>query len=399
MYKRSLEKIILDYTRFPVIALLGPRQSGKTTLALNTFKNHVYASCEDPKTRDLALADPEKFLQLHENNHGLIIDEFQHVPALLSCIQVIVDSKKRPGYFVLTGSQNFLMNQAINQSLAGRVGILTLLPLSIDELQTNNLLAESVDQIMLNGFYPRIYHENFPPTQLYPAYIQTYVERDVRQLAQVGDLHAFKKFMKLCAGRIAQLLNLSELAGVCGISVPTAQRWISILEASYIIFLLQPYFNNFNKRLTQAQKIYFYDTGLACNLLDIESPERLASDRLRGNIFENFIIADINKQYLNSGKQAPSYFWRDKNGRIEVDCIIDEGRVLFPIEIKSGEKVALDFFTNLKKWNELVHEASPETITGTSYLIYGGEKTQAWDDWSIIGWRDAGKLVELIKKN
>lgn len=395
MIKRDLEATLHDYSRFPVIALLGPRQSGKTTLAIETFKNHAYTSLEDFKTRELAQEDPEKFLRLHENEHGIIIDEFQHVPKILSQIQLEVDSKKRPGYFVLTGSHNFLMNQAISQSLAGRVGILTLLPLSLNELQASNRMPMTVDEVIFNGFYPRIYAETFPPVQLYPSYIQTYIERDVRQLSHVGDLNTFKKFVKLCAGRVGQSLNLSELANVCGMSVPTMQRWISILEASYIIFLLQPYAHNFNKRITRHPKMYFYDTGIVCNLLDIESPERLALDRLRGSIFENFIIADLYKQYYNVGKQPPIYFWRDKNGSIEVDCIIDEARRLFPIEIKSSESVSLDFFTSLTKWNALAQSAA--IPLGKSYIMYGGQKSQGSSDWATIGWKDIGLFVKQMR--
>src|SRR5438477_7268709 len=233
MFKRDLEAALHDHSRFPVIAILGPRQSGKTTLAIQAFKNYVYVSLEHVKTREFAQGDPEKFLQFYENEYGIIIDEFQHVPEILSYIQINVDAKKRPAYYILTGSHNFLMNQAISQSLAGRVGILTLLPFSLGELNDNNLTAASVDEVMFNGFYPRIYDEQFPPAQLYPSYIQTYIERDVRQLSHVADLNTFKKFVKLCAGRVGQLLNLSELANACGMSVPTMQRWISILEASY----------------------------------------------------------------------------------------------------------------------------------------------------------------------
>ncbi len=394
MIKRSLEAILREFTRFPVIAILGPRQSGKTTLAIETFKNYVYVSFEHIKTRELAQADPETFLKMHANEHGIIIDEFQYVPEILSYIQVDVDSKKRPGYYILTGSHNFLMNQAISQSLAGRVGILTLLPFALAELNDAQLTPATVDELMFNGFYPRIYDEQFPPDQLYPSYIQTYVERDVRQLSNVGDLNTFRKFIKLCAGRVGQILNLSELANACGMSVPTMQRWISILEASYIIFLLQPYANNFNRRIIHHPKIYFYDTGLVCNLLDIESPERLAVDRLRGNIFENFIIADLRKQYCNKGKQPPLYFWRDKNGSIEVDCIIEQSRMLFPVEIKSSETVALDFFSNLKKWNALANVALIDV--GKSYIVYGGEKSTGWEGWAAIGWKDVGRLIDQL---
>jgi len=395
MFKRDLENTLREYSRFPVIALLGPRQSGKTTLAIETFKRHVYVSLEDVKTRELAEGDPERFLKFYENEFGIIIDEFQHVPAILSYIQLSVDSKKRPGYYVLTGSHNFLMNQAITQSLAGRVGILTLLPFSLGELNDNNLTPESVDETIFNGFYPRIYDEKFPPEQLYPSYIQTYIERDVRHLSNIGDLNTFKKFIKLCAARVGQLLNLTEIANACGVSAPTIQRWLSILEASYIVFLLQPYANNFNRRIIHHPKIYFYDTGIVCDLLSIESPERLSVDRLRGNIFENFVIADLYKQYCNKGKQPPLYFWRDKNGTIEVDCIIEQSRTLFPVEVKSGEAISLDYFTNLKKWNALAQEALLDV--GKSYIVYGGQKSQGWDDWGAVGWRDMARLIEQIK--
>ncbi|MCB9492716.1 MAG: ATP-binding protein [Epsilonproteobacteria bacterium] len=396
MFKRDLEKILLEYTKFPVVAILGPRQSGKTTLAQATFNNYTYVSLEDLKTRELALEDPQNFLAMHENEHGIIIDEFQNVPDILSQIQIIVDQKKRPGYFVLTGSQNFLMNQAISQSLAGRVGILTLLPLSLHELNSNNLLTPDVNQTIINGFYPRIYDESFSPSQLYPSYIQTYVQRDVRQLSHVGDLNAFIKFIKLCAGRIGQILNMSEIAGVCGISTPTAQRWLSILQASYIIFLLQPYFNNFNKRQTSAPKLYFFDTGIACSLLDITSADRLGVDRLYGNMFENFIIADLYKQYYTVGKQPPVYFWRDKNGRLEVDCIIEEERTIFPVEIKSGKTIASDFFTNLKEWSQLAQKNNLDL--GTNFIVYGGQQSRTWDNWATIGYQDAGVLLEKYLK-
>lgn len=394
MFKRALTAELKAYRQFPVIALLGPRQSGKTTLAKNTFKKHVYTSFEDLQTRTLAQQDPRKFLQAHENKHGIIIDEFQLVPDILSYIQLEVDEKKRPGYFVLTGSQNFLMNQAISQSLAGRVGILTLLSLSIEEIISNKLSKNvTADICMFNGGYPRIYNEKLAPTRLYPSYIQSYMERDVRQLTNVGDLRSFQRFMQLCAGRIGQQLNTSELAGVCGISVSTAQRWISILEASYILFLLQPHFENFNKRLTKTPKIYFYDIGLACALLGIESPEILALHPLRGHLFESFILADLCKQYFNIGKRPPVYFWRDLNGRLEVDGIIEDGLKLFPIEIKSGQTVSSDFFSSLTQWITLAKK-DPES----GYVVYGGDLIQDRSSGHLMGWKAAGTLIKEIRK-
>lgn len=393
MFKRELKATIARYKKFPAIALLGPRQSGKTTLAKETFKTHRYTSFEDPATRELAERDPRKFFANNENKHGIIIDEFQHVPQILSYIQLEADEKDRPGYFVLTGSQNFLMNQAITQSLAGRVGILTLLPLSLHELTANKLIAKkSVDDIIFSGGYPRLYAKKFTPQELYPSYIQSYVERDVRQLTAVGDLRSFQRFMQLCAGRIGQQLNLSELSSACGISVSTVQRWISILEASYVLFLLPPYFKNFNKRLTKSPKLYFYDTGLACSLLGIESPEQLALHHLRGNIFESFIIADLCKQYFNVGKRPPLYYWRDLNGRLEVDCIIEEGLSLVAIEIKSGETFSYDFFDNLQEWSALA-----ETDPKHNYVIYGGDFVQSRAAGNIRGWKSAGDFVKKMR--
>jgi predicted AAA+ superfamily ATPase len=330
-----------------------------------------------------------------ENPNGIIIDEFQHVPDILSYIQLDVDAKKRPGYFILTGSQNFLMNQAITQTLAGRVGILTLPPLSLHEMKQNNLLNnKELDEIIFNGGYPKLYSENLTPAHIYPSYVQTYIERNVRQLTNIGDLKSFQKFIQLCAGRIGQLLNLSEIAGVCGISVSTTQRWISILEASYILFFLQPYFKNFNKRLTKSPKIYFYDTGLACSLLGIDTSKILTLHTMRGNIFENFIIADIAKQYFNIGKRPPIYFWRDLNGRIEIDCIIEEALKLYPIEIKSGETIAKDYFNGLQEWNNISN-----TEPNNNYLIYGGNLKQERSVGNIIGWKNIGDFVEKIRNN
>lgn len=393
MFKRDLENILSEYIKFPVVAILGPRQSGKTTLVQKFFKDYTYLSFEDLETRNLAQDDPKKFLSIHENPKGIIIDEFQNVPDILSYIQIEVDSKKRPGYFILTGSQNFLMNQAISQSLAGRVGILTLPPLTIHEMKQSDLLnSENSDDVMFTGGYPRIYSEKLKPEVVYPSYIQSYVERDVRQLTNVGDIRSFQRFMQLCAARVGQQLNLSELASVCGVSVSTSQRWISILDASYIIFLLQPYFKNYNKRITKTPKIYFYDTGLACSLLGIESSKILGLHPLRGNIFENFIIADIAKQYLNVGKRPPIYFWRDLNGRLEVDCVIEEGLNLFSLEIKSSETIASDYFNNLKQWNKI-----SETDVVNNYLIYGGDLEQERSYGNVLGWKSIKDFVQKIR--
>lgn len=399
MFTRLLQKTLKLYAKFPALAILGPRQSGKTTLAQKAFPKHAYISFENPLVREFAANEPERFLETHRNNHGIIIDEFQYVPQILSYIQLEIDAKKKKNYFILTGSQNFLANQAITQSLAGRVGILNLQPLSLAELAKNKILLDDPAQVVFNGFYPRLYYEHFDPERLYPSYVQTYIERDVRQIVNVGDLGTFQKFLQLCAARIGNPLNLSDLATVCGISPTTARRWISLLEASYIIFLLEPHFNNFNKRLTKMPKLYFYDTGLACSLLRITSAKDLAIHPFWGSLFECCIIADLAKQYYNRGSRPPLYFWRDKNGRLEIDCLIDEGGRLFPIEIKAGSAITSDFFTGLSTWNELAYGAKPQTDPAPStFLVYGGKDRQSRLKGVAVPWDESGMLVDEIYK-
>ncbi len=393
MFLRDFEDVLLKYTKFPVIGILGPRQSGKTTLSKKVFKSYTYVSFEDPDIRNLAKEDPRQFLRIYENSYGIIIDEFQYVPEILSYIQLDVDEKQRPGYFILTGSQNFLMNTAITQSLAGRIGILTLLPLSIHELKENAILAHTTENAIYDGGYPRIFDQHIAPDKFYPSYIQSYIERDVRSLVNVGDLMTFDKFLRLCAGRIGQQVNFVELGAVCGISNVTAQRWLSILQASYVIFLLPPHFNNYNKRLTKSPKLYFYDTGLACSLLNIDSPESLAHNSFKGSLFECFIVADIYKQYFNIGKKPPVYYWRDLNGRLEIDCIIEQSQELYPIEIKSGETVASNFFDGIETWNEMASRP-----LGSGYVVYGGDLVQERSKGHVIGWKAAGTLVEQLRK-
>lgn len=387
--RRDLQNALSRMSKFPVIALLGPRQSGKTTLVQHFFKNHTFLSFEKPSTREFAKTDPEGFLREYENEHGLIIDEFQYVPEFLSYIQLAVDEKKRSSYFVLTGSQNFLMNSAITQSLAGRVGILTLLPFSLHELTEHKLLPERSQELVLKGGYPRIYTEAIDSFDLYSSYIHTYVERDVRQLLNVGDLHTFQTFLGLCAGRIGQEVNLTELASSCGITAPTAKRWISLLEASYIIFLLKPYFNNFNKRLTKRPKLYFYDTGLAATLLQLTSTSSLAVSPFKGPLFENLIISDLVKQFYNQGHWPSLYFWRDTNGRIEVDCLINKDGKLIPVEIKSSETITSSFFDSLASWNE-ISKTSPED----NYIIYAGDEQQKRKHGNVLSWKKVGTFLE-----
>lgn len=388
MIKRQSAHDISESARyFPVLAIVGPRQSGKTTIAQMIFKNHIYLSLEDLDVRAAAAKDPRTFLIANHNKHGIIIDEFQYVPELLSYIQTIVDKEQQPGYFILTGSQNFLINQAITQSLAGRVSIHTLLPFSIHELAANKLLPSEIETMLYKGCYPAIYSKNIEPTRLYKNYFQTYVERDVRQLAQIGDLSTFQIFITLCANRIGQLLNLTALGNECGISDNTVKRWLSILEASYIIFLLRPHHTNFGKRLVKMPKLYFYDPGLACYLLKIKQ-EEMSYHPNKGNLFEGLIIADILKHYYNNGKIPDIYFWRDKTGH-EIDCIIQKGSKLIPIEIKSARTTNERFFEGIEYWHKIAPQQSSE-----SFIVYAGASKQVRIYKNLISWQSVDKIFE-----
>ncbi len=385
---RKMSENIQKFKKFPVIAILGPRQSGKTVFTKKYFPEHIFVSFEQEAVRQEAVQDPEKFFKKYDNQHGIIIDEFQYVPEILSQIKFLSDEYNRPGYFILTGSSNFLMNQHISQSLAGRVGILTMLPLSINELQQAKQLP-SLDDLILQGGYPRMYQEKFAPDDFYPSYIHSYVERDVRQLTKVIDLYQFQRFMKLCAARVGQLLNFSDLAVNCGISVKTAENWISILQASYVIFLLQPYHVNFNKRVIKQAKLYFYDTGVASSLLELKDTHSLSHSYMYGHLFENLIITDLIKQYYVRGTQPPLYFWRDKNGRIEVDCLINQGYRLIPIEIKSSMTMRNEYFDGLLQFQEISKE-----ILSKNYVIYAGDTTEQRNPGMMISWKNIGNFID-----
>jgi predicted AAA+ superfamily ATPase len=392
MFKRDLQEVIQRLaSKFPVLLIIGPRQSGKTTLVRETFKNYNYVLLEYLDEREYAQSDPRGFLKKYSNEYGLIIDEVQHAPGLLSYIQGIVDEQNKPGYFVLTGSQDFSVNQAITQSLAGRVGIITLLPLSVHELKDNHLLAPTIEQAVFTGGYPRVYNQVIAPTDFYPSYIHTYVERDVRQMINIVDLDAFQKFIRLCAGRTGQVLNLTSLGNDCGVSHNTAKAWISILEASYIVFLLQPYHTNFNKRLIKSPKLYFYDSGLACSLLRIKSADELSDHYNKGGLIEGFIIADLYKQYYHGGQEPALSFWRDSTGH-EIDCVIEESDRLVPIEIKAGETFSPRFFDALSYWkNDVVKD---EDMQG--FVVYGGNQEQTRSQGEVVSWKNVGDLLKRI---
>jgi len=381
MIKRNLQKKLIYLSKkFPVITLTGPRQSGKTTLVKNSFPKKKYISLEDSDNRIFATEDPRGFLQTYEN---AIIDEAQKVPDLFSYIQTKVDEKNIPGQYILTGSQNFLLFEKITQSLAGRVAVLKLLPFSYSELENSTII--NYEYYLYNGFYPRIYDMKIQPEDFYPNYIQTYIERDVRMIRNIGDLGKFQLFLKLCAGRVGQLLNISSLANECGISRTTTSAWISILEASYIIFLLKPHHKNFNKRLVKMPKLYFYDTGLVSYLLGIRSIEQITTHYSRGALFESFIISEFFKKIYNLGREPNFYFWRDKIGN-EVDVIIEKGEDLIPIEIKSGRTITKDYFKGLNYWKKI------SDFTSKGIVIFGGTTTQQREKNNILPWNKMDKL-------
>lgn len=388
MIKRTAHETILRLAKgFPVVAITGPRQSGKTTLAKSAFPEKPYLTLEDPDTCALAERDPRGLLAHYPE--GVIIDEAQRAPLLFSYLQGFVDEQLVPGKYVLTGSQQFGLLSGITQSLAGRVGLVQLLPFSLNELASSGKLPDDLDRLMLTGMYPPLYDREFESADWFPAYVNTYIERDVRQLINVRDLSTFQRFVRMCAARTGQLLNLSSLASDCGITHNTAAAWISVLEASYIIYLLRPHFNNLNKRLIKAPKLYFLDTGLAAWLIGIREMEHLAFHAQRGALFENMVVTEFLKGRFNLGVVPDLYFWRDSKG-LEVDLLLDDGMNLNPVEIKSGRTVAADFMTSLKKWC---------TLSGTpdrpASLIYGGDREFTDQNVAIIPWKKLGELSFL----
>ena len=363
-------------TLYPIVLLTGPRQSGKSTLLRKKFPEYQYVSLEDLDNRAFALDDPRGFLGTYPDK--TIIDEAQYAPNLFSYLQTHVDLANREGMYILSGSQNFQLMQQISQSLAGRVAILELLPFSREELKTAGILPQTVEDEIFMGAYPRLFDKGIPPTEYYPYYIRTYVERDVRQLKNVSDLGLFVKFIKLCAGRIGQLLNYSSLANDCGIAVSTAQAWLSLLETSYIVHLLKSDYNNFSKRLIKSPKLYFYDTGLACSLLEIKNAKQIDSHYLKGGLFENFVINGFLKRAFNKGETPQLSFWRDSKGN-EVDLLETVEGQQFAYEIKSGKTYSTDYAQSLKYWAGL-SSADAEHCN----IVYGGEKTMEMSDFNLL---------------
>lgn len=383
MIRRFIDQKILELKdKYPVISITGPRQSGKTSLSKALFPDYEYHNLENLDTLALAKTDPRSFLGLGTGKR-FIIDEIQKMPELLSYIQVEVDERKIDGQFVITGSQNFAIAEGISQSLAGRVANFTLLPLSYKELEASEYAAKfnSTKEIILRGFYPRPLVKNISASDFYSDYLSTYIERDVRQIKNIGDLSNFQRFLQLVAGRVGQLVNLSSLANDVGVSYKTIESWLSILEASYIVFLLQPYYENFGKRVTKSPKIYFYDTGLLAHLLKINSLEELESHFAYGQIFENLVITEIYKQNVNARRNETLYFWRDSNG-VEIDLIIDSGLQKTGIEIKSAQTFNSDMLKNFDSW---LSADSKSQIT--TQLVYDGEQEQQVGEHELVNWR------------
>ncbi len=370
MIRRDAEEKLRVLARgFPAVSVIGPRQSGKTTLVRSVFPDKPYVLLEDPDTRAFAEEDPRGFLAQF-GQHGAVIDEVQRVPDLFSYLQGVLDRPGGPGRFILTGSQNFLLMARISQSLAGRTGILRLLPLSMQEIARAGITVEGYEDYLYSGFFPRLYSTPVQPADFYASYVQTYLERDLRQLKQVQNLSAFQAFMKMCAYRNGQVVNYSSLAHDCGITHNTAKEWLSLLETSGLIAFIRPHHKNFHKRLVKMPKLYFTDTGLAAHLAGIPGPDTLLYHPLKGGLFESLIVSEFLKYRFNQGKEANLYFWRDQHGH-EVDCIIEPGgKNPVPVEMKSGRTVNNDFFDEIRYWNTLSGN-TPDR----SFVVYGGEES------------------------
>ena len=377
------------FEQYPFVTVTGPRQSGKTTLCRAAFPGLDYANLEAPDQRDFAESDPRGFLA--QFDEGAIIDEVQHVPALMSYLQVIADERNCNGLFVLTGSEQFRLSETINQSLAGRTALLRLLPFSLEERRRAGA-SSAVDDILYSGFYPRILDQGLNPTQALGDYFETYVERDVRRLGAIRNLSNFRRFVRLCAGRVGQLVNLRSLGADAGVSHTTAREWLTVLETSYIVFQLPPYYANIRKRLVKSPKIYFYDVGLAAYLMGIENAEQVSTHPLRGSLFENAVIAEALKHRFNRGNQPNLYFFRDAKG-LECDLLYPAGHGVAAFEVKSGATISSDYFHSLHRVAEVVPDVTSKTV------VYGGTARQSRSDSEVIPLVGLGGTLEMFELN
>lgn len=373
--------------QYPVLTLTGPRQSGKTTMARSIFKNKPYLTMEDPDLLRISTDDPRGFLAQYP--HGAILDEVQKAPHLFSYIQRIVDEHNKPGFYVLTGSQNFQLMANISQSLAGRSAILHLLPFSLAEAYPR--VRPEIEELLFRGFYPRIFDKKLDPSEAMAFYVSTYVERDVRQLLNVKDLRLFQTFLRLCAGRTAQEVNYSALANECGVNHNTVKSWISILETSFLITLVRPHYENLGKRLTKSPKLHFVDPALVCYLLGIESPKQLATHPQRGAIFESWVATEFLKQRYNAARNNNQFYFRENNGQ-EIDLVLDHGETVDAIEVKSGKTYAPDFFRNILKYRA----ANPACRSGT--VVYAGKDSQRVGENQLLSYRELDKEQQLAQK-
>jgi uncharacterized protein len=384
MIKREIQAELIKLAKqFKAVAVVGPRQSGKTTLVRQVFNDKSYVNLENPDSRRFAMTDPRGFLSQYAE--GAVIDEAQRAPELFSYLQQVLDEDDKKGKFILTGSNNFLLQESISQSLAGRIAYIYLMPFTLNELSLKDT-SEAKDQ-MLKGSYPPIYDQNIDYDKWYPNYVRTYIERDVRQLKNISDLNIFERFLRLCAGRSGQLLNMSNLALETGVDSKTVNAWLAVLESSFITFRLYPYHRNFNKRIVKMPKLYFYDTGLICSLLGIKNQDQLNLHPLYGSLFENMIISEFKKHCFNRAKNENLFFWRDNTGH-EIDIIIEKSNSLFPVEVKSGKTITNEFLKGLKYWN---------AISGTEEgaVVYAGDQIQKHSDNNkIVPWFKLASLLD-----